>query len=62
MQNAGMQRLVPVPSDLQPWLMAAVVVNAPAALAQSHFPAMVSSMLVVRLAGRVLWRGALGPQ
>ena len=52
-----MQRLVPVPSDLQPWLMAAVVVDAPAALAQSHFPAMVSSMLVVRLAGQVLCRG-----
>ena len=52
-----MQRLVPVPSDLQPWLMAAVVVDAPAALAQSHFPAMVSSMLVVRLAGQVVCRG-----
>lgn len=51
-----MQRLVPVPSDLQPWLMAAVVVDAPAALAQSHFPAMVSSMLVVRLAGQVVCR------
>ena len=61
MQNAGMQRLVPVPSDLQPWLMAAVVVNAPAALAQSHFPAMVSSMLVVRLAGQVVCRGAPVP-
>ena len=62
MQNAGMQRLVPVPSDLQPWLMAAVVVYAPAALAQSHFPAMVSSMLVVRLAGQVVCRGAPVPQ
>lgn len=61
MQNVGMQRLVPVPSDLQPWLMAAVVVDAPAALAQSHFPAMVSSMLVVRLAGQVVCRGALVP-
>jgi len=61
MQNAGMQRLVPVPSDLQPWLMAAVVVNAPAALAQSHFPAMVSSMLVVRLAGQVVCRRAPVP-
>ncbi|RZJ56443.1 MAG: AraC family transcriptional regulator [Acidovorax sp.] len=49
-----MQRFVPVPSDLQPWLMAGVVVDAPADLAQSHFPAMVSSMLVVRLAGQVL--------
>jgi len=61
MQNVGMQRLVPVPSDLQPWLMAAVVVDAPAALAQSHFPAMVSSMLVVRLAGQVVCRGAPVP-
>ncbi|WP_298210944.1 helix-turn-helix domain-containing protein [Acidovorax sp.] len=52
-----MQRFVPVPSDLQPWLMAAVVVDAPAELAQSHFPAMVSSMLVVRLAGQVSCRG-----
>ncbi|AOG25387.1 AraC family transcriptional regulator [Acidovorax sp. RAC01] len=60
-QNPGMQRLVPVPTDLQPWLMAAVVVDAPAELAQSHFPAMVSSMLVVRLAGQVRCRGALVP-
>jgi len=37
--------------------MAAVVVDAPAALAQSHFPAMVSSMLVARLAGQVVCRG-----
>ena len=56
-----MQRLVPVPPDLQPWLMAAVVVDAPAALAHSHFPAMVSSMLVVRLAGQVVCRGAPVP-
>ena len=61
MQNPGMQRLVPVPSDLQPWLMAAVVVDAPEALAQSHFPAMVSSMLVVRLAGQVVCRSAPVP-
>lgn len=60
-QNPGMQRLVPLPSDLQPWLMAAVVIDAPAELAQSHFPAMVSSMLVVRLAGQVRCRGALVP-
>ena len=56
-----MQRFVPVPPDLQPWLMAAVVVDTPATLAQSHFPAMVSSMLVVRLAGQVHCRGALVP-
>ena len=60
-QNPGMQRFVPVPSDLQPWLMAGVVVDAPAELARSHFPAMVSSMLVVRLAGQVHCRGALVP-
>ena len=56
-----MQRFVPVPSDLQPWLMAGVVVDAPAELARSHFPAMVSSMVVVRLAGQVHCRGALVP-
>ncbi|WP_342721052.1 AraC family transcriptional regulator [Acidovorax sp. FHTAMBA] len=56
-----MQRFVPVPPDLQPWLVGAVVVDAPATLAQSHFPAMVSSMLVVRLAGQVHCRGALVP-
>lgn len=60
-QNPAMQRFVPVPPDLQPWLVAAVVVDAPATLAQSHFPAMVSSMLVVRLAGHVHCRGALVP-
>ena len=61
MQNPAMQRYVPVPPDLQPWLIAGVVVDAPAALAQSHFPAMVSSMLVVRLAGQVRCRGELVP-
>lgn len=60
-QNPAMQRFVPVPPDLQPWLVAAVVVDAPATLAHSHFPAMVSSMLVVRLAGQVHCRGALVP-
>ena len=60
-QNPAMQRFVPVPPDLQPWLVGAVVVAAPATLAQSHFPAMVSSMLVVRLAGQVHCRGALVP-
>lgn len=60
-QNPAMQRFVPAPHDLQPWLVGAVVVDAPATLAQSHFPAMVSSMLVVRLAGHVHCRGALVP-
>ena len=61
MQNPGMQRLVPVPCDLHPWVEAAVAVNAPAALARSQFPAMVSSMLVVRLAGQVMCRNTLVP-
>lgn len=56
-----MQHLVPVPEDLRPWLEAAVVLRAPATLAQSEFPAMVSSMLVVRLAGQVACRGAPVP-
>lgn len=62
-QNCGMphQRFVPAPSDLQPWLEAAVVVDCPAELAQSQFPAMVSSMLVVRLAGHVVCQGAQVP-
>jgi hypothetical protein len=63
-QNCGMshQRFVPAPPDLQPWLEAAVVVDCPAELAQSQFPAMVSSMLVVRLAGQVLCQGAPVPK
>ena len=56
-----MQRLVPVPTDLQPWLAAGVVVDAPAELAQSHFPAMVSRLVVVRLAGQVHRRGVPVP-
>lgn len=60
-QNPAMQRFVPVPPDLHPWLMAGVVVDAPAELAQSHFPAMVSSMLVVRLVGQVQCRGQRVP-
>ena len=62
-QNCGMlhQRFVPAPPDLQPWLEAAVVVDCPAELAQSQFPAMVTSMLVVRLAGQVMCQGAQVP-
>lgn len=56
-----MQRFVPVPPDLHPWLLAGVVVDAPAELAQSHFPAMVSSMLVVRLSGQVHCQGVPVP-
>ena len=55
-------RFIPAPPDLSRWLEAAVVVDSPAALAQSRFPAMVSSMLVVRLAGQVQCRGAPVPQ
>ncbi len=54
-------QLLPVPHDLQPWLEAAVVVKAPATLTQSHFPAMISSMLVVRLQGLVVCRGETVP-
>lgn len=46
---------------MQPWLTAAVVIDTPAELAQTHFPAMVSSMVVVRLAGLVHCRGTLVP-
>lgn len=56
-----MQRSVPVPTDLLPWVQAAVVLHSPPSLAQSRFPAMVSSMLVVRLAGRVRCRGEAVP-
>ncbi len=59
--QATVPQLLPVPADLQPWLEAAVVVNAPATLALSHFPAMISSMLVVRLRGQVVCRGELVP-
>lgn len=55
-------RFLPAPPDLQPWLEAAVVVHSPAELAQSRFPAMVSSMLVVRLAGGVTCAGMPVPQ
>lgn len=62
-QNCGMlhQRFVPAPPNLQPWLEATVVVDCPAELAQSQFPAMVTSMLVVRLAGQVMCHGAQVP-
>ena len=56
------QRFVPAPPDVQPWLEAAVVVDCPAELAQSQFPAMVTSMLVVRLAGHVLCHGVPVPE
>lgn len=49
-----MLRHVPIPPDLQDWLEAAVHVNAPAGLDWSHYPAMLSSMLVLRLCGEVV--------
>ncbi len=63
-QNCSMShpRFVPAPPDLQPWLEAAVVVDCPAELAQSQFPATVSSMLVVRLSGHVMCQGAQVPK
>ncbi len=56
-----MQRFVPPPLDLQPWLEGAVAVDSPAELLGSQFPAMVGSMLVVRLEGEVLRGGTLLP-
>lgn len=44
---------VPVPGDLHDWIESAAMIASPAELAQSQFPAMVASMLVVRLAGQV---------
>ena len=48
-----MQRWVPPPADLRAWCDGGVVVHTPAALQATCFPAMVGSMLVVRLAGQV---------
>lgn len=56
-----MLRHLPVPSELHDWLEAAVVIDSPAELAQSQFPAMVASMLVVRLAGEVTLNGQAVP-
>lgn len=53
-------RWVAPPDDLRPWTDGGVVVQAPAALADSCFPAMVGSMLVLRLAGAV-HRVGVGP-
>jgi len=53
-------RWVAPPPDLQPWTDGGVVVQAPATLAASHFPALVGSMLVLRLAGAV-HRAGVGP-
>lgn len=48
------------PDDLRPWTDGGVVVQAPAMLPESCFPAMVGSMLVLRLAGAV-HRTGVGP-
>lgn len=53
-------RWVPPPDDLRPWTDGGVVVQAPATLPASCFPAMVGSMLVLRLAGAV-HRAGVGP-
>ncbi len=50
-------RWVPAPADLRAWTDGGVVVQAPATLAASCFPALVGSMLVLRLAGQVLHAG-----
>lgn len=44
---------LPPPPDLMPWVEAAVVVHSTAALPYTRFPALVASMLVLRLAGTV---------
>lgn len=44
---------LPPPPDLLPWVEAAVVVRSSEALPHTRFPAMVASMLVLRLAGTV---------
>jgi AraC-like DNA-binding protein len=53
-------RWVAPPDDLRPWTDGGVVVQAPATLPASCFPAMVGSMLVLRLAGAV-HRAGVGP-
>ena len=53
-------RWVAPPDDLRPWTDGGVVVQAPATLAATHFPALVGSMLVLRLAGAV-HRAGVGP-
>lgn len=53
-------RWVAPPDDLRPWTDGGVVVLAPDTLPASSFPAMVGSMLVLRLAGAV-HRTGVGP-
>lgn len=53
-------RWVAPPADLRAWTDGGVVVQAPATLPASCFPALVGSMLVVRLAGEV-HRAGVGP-
>ena len=57
----NMLTVLPPPPDLRPWVQGAVVVRSPAGLAGSRFPALTGSMLVVRLAGHVHYRGTLVP-
>jgi AraC-like DNA-binding protein len=56
-----MFRYAPAPLDLQAWIQGAVVVNTGPQLAETRFPAMVSGMLVIRLAGRVHCGGTQVP-
>lgn len=53
-------RWVAPPDDLRPWTDGGVVVRAPDTLPASSFPAIVGSMLVLRLAGAV-HRSGVGP-
>lgn len=56
--------VLPPPDDLRPWAHGAVLLHSPAPLLHTVFPALASSMLVVRLTGQVWmesFTGALCP-
>ncbi len=48
-----MLRVIPAPADLLELIAGCVIIDAPAALTCTHFPADVGSMLIVRTAGHV---------
>ena len=56
-----MHHTIPAPADLSDWLECAVVVHAASDDPPARFPAMVSAMLVVRLAGDVRREGQAVP-
>ncbi|MEJ6000967.1 AraC family transcriptional regulator [Paucibacter soli] len=57
-----MFKLFAVPPDLQPWLEAVVILRGSDALRESRFPAMLTSMLVLRLEGCVHCHGHSVPR